>query len=311
MQSCVRRDARSTPFCVTSARSIPGKPLVFLSILLLGSLAVPTFAEPPEGPESALRNLARANAEKDIATLSRLIAHDADITSYSIGGRKYVGWSEFELDMREEFSAAAKLELPIHEMKVWTKGGLAWFTMELDYIRFVEDGADQRRTVLPLRESGVLEKRDGQWVLLSWHESFRTMTTASPLAQRPATSSLQYVVNTDQASSMTDLSGEWDILEVEDDKRYKATLDKAGNGPYTQHGGRFVTTKFADRLWQGTWQQPGNDREGGFELLLSEDGTQAKGVWWYTRVGTHKNIPPREHGGTYLWKRLTPIPPSQ
>jgi hypothetical protein len=108
--------------------------------------------------------------------------------------------------------------------------------------------------------------------------------------------------------AVLDLSGEWDILEVEDDKSYKATLDKAGNGPYTQHGGRFVTTKFADRLWQGTWQQPGNDREGGFELLLSEDGAQAKGVWWYSRVGTQKNIPPREHGGTYLWKRLTPPP---
>jgi hypothetical protein len=112
-------------------------------------------------------------------------------------------------------------------------------------------------------------------------------------------------------AALTDLSGEWEILEVEDDKRYKATLDKTGNGPYTQHGGRFTTTKFADRRWQGTWQQPGNDREGGFELLLSEDGTQAKGVWWYSRVGTHKNIPPREHGGTYHWKRLMPPPQLQ
>jgi hypothetical protein len=105
-----------------------------------------------------------------------------------------------------------------------------------------------------------------------------------------------------------DLSGEWEILEVEDDKRYRATLDKDGSGPYTQHDGRFVTTQFANRLWQGTWQQPGNDREGGFEVLLSEDGKEAKGVWWYTRVGNHKNIPPREHGGTYQWKRITPVP---
>lgn len=105
---------------------------------------------------------------------------------------------------------------------------------------------------------------------------------------------------------MPNLSGEWDILEVEDDKRYKATLDGNGNGPYTQQGGRVTTTKLTDRLWQGTWQQPGNDREGGFELLLSEDGVQAKGVWWYSRVGNQKNIPPREHGGTYQWKRLTP-----
>jgi hypothetical protein len=263
------------------------------------------------GPEAAIRALVRANAELDMATLSRFMAHDADITSYTIGGRKYVGWPEFAHDMEEEFSSVAKLEIPITELKVWTKGTVAWFTMELDYIRYVGEGPDQRRTVLPLRESGVLEQRGGQWVLLSWHESLRNMQLGASLAQRPTTSSPQRLVSNTPSSATPDLSGEWDILEVEDDKRYKATLDKAGNGPYTQHGGRFTTTKYADRLWQGTWHQPGNDREGEFELLLSEDGTQAKGVWWYSRVGAQKNIPPREHGGTYLWKRLTPISPAR
>ena len=127
-----------------------------------------------------------------------------------------------------------------------------------------------------------------------------------PVDARTSAATARTVASSSGQPAVLDLGGEWDILEVEDDKRYRATLDKAGNGPYTQHGGQFVTTKFTDRLWQGTWQQPGNDREGGFELLLSDDGTQAKGVWWYSRVGTQKNIPPREHGGTYLWKRVTP-----
>jgi hypothetical protein len=262
------------------------------------------------GPESTIRTLVQANAEKDLMTLSRLMAHDADITSYTIGGRKYVGWPEFEREMREEFDSVQKLEIPIHELKVWTKGDLAWFAMELDYIRFVGEAANPKRTLIPLRETGVLERRQGQWMLLSWHESFRTIQLGDPLAQRPAPPTSQHLVS-NASSPIPDLSGEWEILEVEDDKRYKATLDKAGNGPYTQHNGRFTTTKFADRLWQGTWQQPGNDREGGFEVLLSEDGTQAKGVWWYSRVGTQKNIPPREHGGTYSWKRLPPPPTAQ
>jgi ketosteroid isomerase-like protein len=264
-----------------------------------------TIASEPSSPESAIRAMVRANAEKDLATLSQLMAHDADITSYSIGGRKYVGWPEFEREMRDEFANVQKLEIPILELKVWRKGELAWFAMELDYIRYVREGQEVKRTVLPLRETGVLEQREGRWVLLSWHESFRSAHLAGPLAQSSMAPSRQLVSNPAQ-SAMPDLSGEWDILEVEDDKRYTATLDKNGNGPYTQYGGRFVTTKFADQLWQGIWQQPGNDREGGFEVLLSEDGTQANGIWWYTRVGTHKNIPPREYGGTYHWKRLTP-----
>jgi hypothetical protein len=176
--------------------------------------------------------------------------------------------------------------------------------MEVDYIRYVADGSQLKRTVFPMRETGVLERRHGTWQLLSWHESFRSAQLVAPLGSASVASSPP-PMSSRQASMPPDLSGEWDILEVEDDKRYKATLDKNGNGPYTQQGGRFSTTTVVGRLWQGAWQQPGNDREGGFEVLLSEDGAEAKGVWWYSRVGNQKNIPPREHGGTYHWKRLT------
>ncbi len=270
-------------------------------------LSVPIAAiasEPSNDPESAIRRMVRANAEKDLATLSRLMAHDADIISYAVAGRKYIGWTELEEGMREEFLNSQKLEIPIYELRVWSKGDVAWYAMELDYIRYVADGPDLKRSVLPMRETGVLERRNGNWRLLSWHESFRSASLGEPRTSPPAPSPRP--TGSSRLLTTPDVSGEWEILEVEDDKRYTATLDKNGNGPYTQHGGRFLTTKIADGLWQGTWRQPGNDREGGFEVVLSDDGTHAKGMWWYTRVGSQKNLPPREHGGTYHWKRLTP-----
>jgi ketosteroid isomerase-like protein len=281
--------------------------IFFLCATALAAPACVSLASDEQTAEAAVRALIRANAEKDIRTLSRMMAHDADITSYTIGGRKYVGWPDFEHDMQEEFQSAHTIEIPIRELKVWSKGDVAWYAMEIDYIRTVKTGNDSKQALLPLRETGVLERRNGQWVLLSWHESFRNAGGAIAMGGLQQSPSVALTASA-AAQAAPDLSGEWDILEVEDDKRYRATLDKAGNGPYTQHGGRFVTTQFANRLWQGTWQQPGNDREGGFEVLLSEDGKQAKGVWWYTRVGNHKNIPPREHGGTYEWKRITPVP---
>ena len=114
-----------------------------------------------------------------------------------------------------------------------------------------------------------------------------------------------------QYSETPDLTGKWEIQE--EDKSYIASLDKDGNGPYSWQGGHITTLRIADRHWNGTWQQPGNDREGGFELLLSEDGMEAKGVWWYTRVGDRKNIPARQWGGSYVWKRLSadPSPPAR
>ncbi|OYT19599.1 MAG: hypothetical protein CCU26_10760 [Nitrospira sp. UW-LDO-01] len=280
---------------------------ILVSLALLLPYTTNSLAADPPDPETAIRLMIRANAEKDLPTLSRLMAHDADIVSYTVGGRKYVGWPDFEREMRDEFANTQKIEIPITELKVWTKGDLAWFTMEVDYIRYVGEGSSVKRTVLPLRETGVLERRAGRWQLLSWHESFRSAQLGGPLASPPAAAGSQKLVST---ASMPDVSGEWDILEVEDEKRYKAILDKSGNGPYTQQGGRFVTTKIENHLWQGTWHQPGNDREGGFEVLLSEDGKEAKGIWWYTRVDTRKNIPPKEHGGTYHWKKAASSPAS-
>jgi hypothetical protein len=109
-----------------------------------------------------------------------------------------------------------------------------------------------------------------------------------------------------QDSGTPNLTGKWEIQE--EDKSYTADLDKDGNGPYSWQGGHITTGGIVDRKWNGTWQQPGNDREGGFELLLSEDGMEAKGVWWYTRVGDRKNIPARQWGGSYVWKRLSTVP---
>ena len=143
------------------------------------------------------------------------------------------------------------------------KGILHGLRMELDYMRYPRTWTETSDE--PCCHSGkavCLNSRDGQWVLLSWHESFRTCAQCrchGIVDERRCTAPWLHRGST---SSTPDLSGEWEILEVEDDKHYKATLDKAGNGPYTQHGGRFVTTKYADRLWQGTWHQPGNDREG-------------------------------------------------
>lgn len=261
------------------------------------------------GPEVTLRLIVEANAARDLATLSKYMSHDADAVGYTIDGHKYVGWPDLETEMRTEFRAVHKLELPITYLQVWQKGEVAWFAMELDYIRYFSAEDPSQRMVIPLRETGVLEQRDGDWILVAWHESRRQADTGlgSLFTNQPMLRHLTNGMRTD-APDHVDLSGEWAITEVEDNKQYRATLDTHGNGPYTWQGGEIVTTQYDDRRWQGTWKQTENDREGAFEVVLSEDGTEAKGIWWYVRVGTRSNIPPRQHGGTYLWKRL--VPPS-
>lgn len=279
--------------------------IAFGSITFVSS----AFAE-PDSPEQVVRALVRANADKDLATMATMMAQDSDAIGYSIGGRKFVGWVDFAREMQMEFESVTRLEIPITELKVWTHGDTAWFTMELDYIRYVRNGKEETRTSLPLRETGVLTRRQGRWILVSWHESFRVSGLEMAPAEPAHGHGLMTAAATmpSGAAPRSDLSGEWEIQE--EDKSYIATLDSHGNGTYTHQGGRIQTTRFADGQWHGAWQQSGNDREGGFELRLSDDGMQAKGIWWYTRVGERANIPPRQHGGTYLWKRLRPASPS-
>jgi hypothetical protein len=213
--------------------------------------------------------------------------------------------------MQSEFESVVRLEIPILDLRVWKREHVAWFAMELDYIRHVAAESPAQPMVFHLRETGVLERQNGRWILVSWHESSRE--NPLPSARETSTQLRHLTSDSGQADATLqyDLSGEWEILETEENKTYRATLDRHGNGPYTWQGGEFTTTDFKDRRWQGTWKQTGNDREGGFELVLSEDGTQAKGIWWYARVGNKKNIPPRQHGGSYVWKRLTPPPVTQ
>jgi len=79
-------------------------------------------------------------------------------------------------------------------------------------------------------------------------------------------------------------------------------LDEQGNGSYPWEEGFFVTEAWSDGTWRGTWHQPGNNREGGFELRLTDDYTFAFGRWWYTRIG--ENTAPGKPDGKFTLTRF-------
>jgi hypothetical protein len=251
----------------------------------------------PATPEAVVRAMFHANEMRNMADLERLVSKDHDMIGYSVGGRKYVGWDELKHEMQQEFETLTRLDIPIREIRVWERGDVAWYTAEIDYIRYEGIGEHARKMVLPLRDSGVLERRHGQWVLVQWHES---LDRAPDMPQAGA--EVEPSLSASSLSQPLDVSGTWEIQE--EDKTYRAVLDASGNGRYTWQQGMLVTTRIANGQWEGTWHQTGNDREGGFEVRLSEDGMTAQGRWWYTRVGSRGNIPPRQWGGDYRLKRV-------
>jgi hypothetical protein len=250
-----------------------------------------------------VRALFQANAERDLPTMEKLLAQDADMIGYTIGGRKFTGWSQLAHALREEFDSVTRLEFPITDLRVWTHGEMAWYVAEANYIRYLGNGGGAMRMVLPLRETGVMERRDGRWVVVHWHESLRS---PSPTAPHKADTLHDHNGSKRHVVTHVNLSGEWEVQE--EDKHYRATLDALGNGAYSWQGGTITTSWVSGRRWEGVWHQSGNDREGGFELVLSEDHSAATGMWWYTRVGAQTGLTPRQSGGSYRWKRLTETP---
>ena len=205
------------------------------SWLILGLTVVspgPSVAE-TLNPDQVIRAIVRANADRDLAGMARFMARDADAINYSIAGSKFVGWTPVARALTEEFQTVARLEMPIHELRVWVRENFAYFAMELDYVRYIRTDGREERTLVPLRETGVLERRDGQWILVAWHESVRAAAGMPQASARPLPVSL--------SSTAPDLSGKWKVEET--DRAYDATLDEGGNGTYTWQGGQLKTTR--------------------------------------------------------------------
>ncbi len=92
------------------------------------------------------------------------------------------------------------------------------------------------------------------------------------------------------------LEGVW---EYEDGSGVVVTmkLDEVGNGSYPWNDGELLTAALSGHTWTGIWRQPGNDREGGFEVRLSDDYSEGEGRWWYTCIAD--DTAPTQPGGAF------------
>jgi len=102
-----------------------------------------------------------------------------------------------------------------------------------------------------------------------------------------------------EGDRILNVSGLWEYREGE--VVYGLLFDQQGNGLYDWQQGQFKTAVLTKGQWKGRWVQAGNDREGGFEAWLANDGMSARGRWWYTRIENDTN--PLESGGEFILQR--------
>jgi len=108
---------------------------------------------------------------EDMELYSKITAHDTDMVNFGTdAAERIVGWEALNELMQKQFAASetSKLSVKDQVIKVHDSGKVAWFSETIDW-----DVISQGQVVKlkGLRATGVLEKRNGNWVFIQSHYS--------------------------------------------------------------------------------------------------------------------------------------------
>jgi uncharacterized protein (TIGR02246 family) len=120
---------------------------------------------------SALDQMIQAYETENAELYSKIWAHDPDMIVFGTdAAERWVGYEPFEESMKKQFESYEETKITSREraIKVHKSGEVAWFS-ELWDIAGKAQG--QPYTLEGMRITGVLEKRDGNWVGVQWHAS--------------------------------------------------------------------------------------------------------------------------------------------
>lgn len=108
---------------------------------------------------------------EDVELLSKITAHDVDMVNFGTDvTERIVGWEALKELMQKQFatSETSKLSVKDQVIKVHDSGKVAWFSEIIDW-DIISQG--QAVKLKGLRATGVLEKRNGNWVYIQLHYS--------------------------------------------------------------------------------------------------------------------------------------------
>jgi ketosteroid isomerase-like protein len=135
-----------------------------------------TQAQGIEGEKSKVEQAIRASIgwakEKDFKLLHSVIANDSDYVSVNPNKRVVFGYEEFR--EAEKFWGspdfkAVRYEIRDLKISISKSGDVAWYYCVLDD---VNEWKGKPASWMNTRWTGVLEKREGRWVIVQMHFSF-------------------------------------------------------------------------------------------------------------------------------------------
>ena len=170
-------------------------------VLLLALLSGPLFSQTkprrsprPTAPAPAadadsgdqlrkrLQEVMNAWSAMDPEAAAKFYAKDADLVFFDLTPLQYKGWDEYYLGTKKLFANYTELNIRLRDdAQVHFRGDMAYATAIWDVFAQLADGSKQQ---LALRWTVILERRDGDWLVVHEHVS-APLPEAPPKPSKP------------------------------------------------------------------------------------------------------------------------------
>jgi ketosteroid isomerase-like protein len=148
-----------------------GAVLIFAGLLLTACTIDTDTETEVQSAKTAVDDFWRAIGTQDLDLLSRVVAQDEELIVFGTdAAERWVGSTAFLSAEEQIMQAFDVLSLDRREetLQVHSRGGVAWFSTVFD-IAITVDG--EVAGLKGLRTTGVVEKRNDDWVIVQLHTS--------------------------------------------------------------------------------------------------------------------------------------------
>jgi len=156
-------------------------PLVFLLCFAFACQKPEEVAEEPEPVVNIDAEKAAVKAliddfvtgweTEDSELFSKIFAHDDDMIMFGTDAAEhFVGWEPMKESIQKQFDAAENIQVTIRELsiKVHKSGEVAWVSFLMD---LKGESMGEPFSVEGMRITEVMEKRNGNWLIVQVHAS--------------------------------------------------------------------------------------------------------------------------------------------
>jgi len=119
--------------------------------------------------KSVLDQWIQAFETEDIELLSKIIAHDDDIIIFGTDAAEHwIGWEPMIEAQKRFFESTEESDISIRDqvIKVHKSAEVAWFSELMDWNGVIQG---EPFSFEGIRLTGVMEKRNGNWVIVQFH----------------------------------------------------------------------------------------------------------------------------------------------